>query len=87
MGERERGADPLDGERMPVARVTPVLEDLFFDEALSDVDRITRYGRSALPLQRLVHARQIAATAAREGCVGALAPAVRASGGPPLPPH
>ena len=64
-------ADPAEGvdEHMPKPRATPVLEDLFFDETLSDVERIVRYGKSPLPLQRLVHARMLAQTAAREGCV------------------
>jgi hypothetical protein len=67
-GAAGAAAEPVD-EHFPQPRATPVLEDLFFDEALSDVERIVRYGKSPLPLQRLVHARMLAQTAAREGCV------------------
>jgi hypothetical protein len=66
-----KGADPsLDAERMPsqaAKKEQPTLEDLFYDESLDDVGRIVRYGRSILPLQRLVHVRMMALTAAREG--------------------
>jgi hypothetical protein len=70
-GSSPTSADPsLDAERMPpqaVKKEQPTLEDLFYDESLDDVGRIVRYGRSILPLQRLVHVRMMALTAAREG--------------------
>jgi hypothetical protein len=77
---------PVD-ERMPEVRGPPAplsLDDLVIDDTLDDLERLSRYGRSPLPLQRLVHARLIAHicekrralhfSAPFEACVSALPP-------------
>lgn len=48
----------------------PTFEDLAMDESLDDPHRIVRYGTSAIALQRLVHVRMLADTAAAYGSVG-----------------
>lgn len=57
-----------EGDRVPPPRTTaPTFDDLTFDEALDDLRRIQRYGTASIALQRLVHVRMLADTAAAHG--------------------
>ena len=47
------------------------LLDLTYDDSLSDLERIARYGTSAIALQRLVHVKLMVDTARLVGCVRA----------------
>ena len=80
---------PVD-ERMPEVRGTPAplsLDDLVIDDTLDDLERLSRYGRSPLPLQRLVHARLIAHICEKRRALHFSAPfAACVSTLPPTPP-
>lgn len=49
------------------AAAAPTFKDLTLDDKLDDVQRIVQYATSAIALQRLVHVRMLADTAARAG--------------------
>jgi hypothetical protein len=53
----------LEWEAMPAApAAAPTLTDLTIDDSLDDAERIARYARSPIPVQRLVHLRMIGDT-------------------------
>jgi len=58
-----------EGDRVPPPRAAapPTFDDLTFDETLDDLRRIQRYGTAPIALQRLVHVRMLADTAAAHG--------------------
>jgi hypothetical protein len=69
----------------------PTIDDLTYDDSLSDLERIARYGCSAVALQRLVHVKLMVETAKSVGCARERARCVprqrRPSHGPrPSPP-
>ena len=47
----------------------PTFEDLSIDDALPELDRVVRYVKSSIGLQRLVHVKMLAAVARAEGLV------------------
>ena len=65
--------DPLEAmpAAMPPPQLGPTVDDLTLDDSLDDMERIARYGVSAIPVQRLVHVRLIADTCRAAGCVDA----------------
>lgn len=46
--------------RMPVVKTTPTFEDLTIDDKLTEQQRIVRYTKSTIGLQRLVHVKMLA---------------------------
>ena len=59
-------ADEAWAERAPQTD-GPTIEDLTYDDTLTDLERIARYGASNVALQRLVHVKLMVDTAKSVG--------------------
>ena len=53
--------------KQPAVAAVPTFQDLAVDDNISDLERIIRYSKSNIALQRLVHVKSIASVAESVG--------------------